>query len=555
MKRITEQSSGSGGLKKTLMICLLLLQLPVFVFGQKADTYKVGNSCVSIEPRNSVFSLALAGYGFPREGRFSISWTEIESLPVGAMEEDRARWKNTEDFVSMARHGNRLYALGKDEILYQGDIVPQGEIAWIKAGYKNGDTYTVDLERIAVAGDRLYAVGADKKYYMATHSTQGELSARAIVIQSGKKTVALVSVDLCGFDFSFTQEVKKEISKRTKLPVEAIMINATHTHFAPVPQNYPVWPDFGLYPDPIYMQKVVKPGIVASVENALKDMKKSTISIGRSQSTIGRHRALRGDDALYDPTLDVINFQPVDGQDATTLFIASCHPVFRNEGKERFTISGNFPAVARRVVENNSATGNAVFFQGCCADIDPLDSDCRNTGTRLGNDVLATLNLSMEPVSGSISYVMDSVILAVSAWSKERVEQFREQNIGSVANNLDAAKNVRWADRVLSIYEKGTIPKTASVYVQIINIGNWKLVGLSREAVTEYSLKIRELWEPDKFVSVAAYCNDVASYLPNAAHVRAQNYEGLGSFLWYGHPAFFREDVLDTVIDHIKKLK
>ena len=537
-------------------LCLFTL-LSLLFSCQKQDIYKVGSSSVSIEPRNSVFSLALAGYGVPREGRYSISWTEIESLPAGASEEDPAHWKNSvciDDFMSMARYGNRLYALGKDKILYQGDIVQKGNIAWVKTGYKNDETYTIDLERIAVSGSHLYAESAEGKYYMATHSTQGELSARAIVIQSGKKTVALVGVDLCGFDFSFTEEVKREISKKTKLPVEAILINASHTHFAPVPQNYPAWPDFGLYPDQVYMQEVVKPGMVACVENAVKNMKESTISMGRSKSVIGRNRSLKGVDGLYDPALDVIKFEPVGGNDATVLFIAACHPVFRNEGKERYTISGNFPAVARRVVENNSATGNAVFFQGCCADINPLDGSYRDTGTRLGNDVLATLDLSMKPVSGDISFAMDSVLVAVSPWSKEKVEQFREQNVGDAASNLDAAKNVRWADRTLSMYEKGTIPETATVYVQTINIGDWKLVGLSREAVTEYSLRIKDLW-PDQFVSVAAYCNDVASYLPNAAHVRAQDYEGFGSSLWYGQPAFFRENTLEIVIDHIKNKK
>ncbi len=532
----------------------LLILLPVFVFGQKPDVYKVGTSSVSIEPRNSVFSLTLAGYGFPGEGRFSVTWTEIEKLPACASEEDMSRWKNvanTEDFVNMVRYGNRLYALGKDRILYRGDIVP-GNITWTKAGYKNGETYTIDLERIAVAGDHLYAVSSDKKCYVATHSTQGELTARAITIKSGKKTVALVGVDLCGFDYSFTEEVKKEIAKRTKIPIEAILINASHTHFAPIPQNFPSWPAFGQHPDPVYMQEVVKPGIVACVENALKNMKESAIALGRSQSIIGGNRSLSGADGLYDPTLDVIKFAPVGEKNATVLFIAACHAVFRNEGMERYTISANFPAVARRVVENNSSVGNAVFFQGCAGDINPLDGNYHNTGTRLGNDVITTLDLSMSPVSGDISYAMDSVLVAVSPWSKEKIKEFREQNTGKDEGDLEAAKNVRWADRMLSLYEKGTVPTVMPVYVQTINIGNWKLVGLSREAVTEYSLKIRELW-PDKFVSVASYCNDVASYLPNAAHVRAQNYEGFNSFLWYGQSALFPENILDIVIGSIKK--
>lgn len=524
--------------------------------GQKNGTYKVGTSCVSIEPGSSAFSLALAGYAIPRKGRYSITWTEIDSIPAGASEEVLTCWKDIiriEDFVSMARHGNRLYVLGKDGILYNGDIVQEGSITWQKAGYKNDETYTIDLERITVADDHLYGVDVNRKCYVATHYTQGELSARAVVIQSDKNTVVLVGVDLCGFDFSFTQEVKKEIAKSTKLPVEAILINASHTHFAPIPQDYPTWPDSGRYPDKQYME-VVKKGIITCVENALDDVKEGTISIKRSESVIGQNRSLTGINGLYDPTMDVIRFQPISEKNATVLFIAACHPVFRNEGKERFMINGNFPAVARRIIESNSPTGNAIFFQGCCADINPLDENYHNTGTQLGNDVLTALDSPMEPVSGDISYSMDSVSVDLLLWSKEKVEQFREQNLSREADDLEAARNVLWANRVLSMYDQDNIPKTATVYVQTIDIGNWRLVGLSREAVTEYSLKIRELW-PDKFVSVASYCNDVASYLPNAAHVQAQNYEGFDSSLWYGQAGFLPENTLDIVVNHIQKHK
>jgi hypothetical protein len=158
----------------------------------------------------------------------------------------------------------------------------------------------------------------------------------------------------------------------------------------------------------------------------------------------------------------------------------------------------------------------------------------------------------MKPVLGNISCAMDSVMVAVSSWSREKVEQFREQSVDRAEKDLEAARNVLWANHVLPMYEKGTVPTTTPIYIQTINIGNWKLVGLSREAVTEYSLKIKELWPPDKFVSVAAYCNDVASYLPNAAHVRAQNYEGFNSSLWYGQAAFFQENVLDTVVEYMR---
>ena len=94
---------------------------------------------------------------------------------------------------------------------------------------------------------------------------------------------------------------------------------------------------------------------------------------------------------------------------------------------------------------------------------------------------------------------------------------------------------MRWANLMLRRYRSNTVENVLPEYVQTINIGNWKFIGISREAVTEYGKGIRGIW-PEQHVSVAGYCNDVASYLPVAWHIRAGVYEGLGSFLWYGQP-------------------
>lgn len=89
------------------------------------------------------------------------------------------------------------------------------------------------------------------------------------------------------------------------------------------------------------------------------------------------------------------------------------------------------------------------------------------------------------------------------------------------------------------------------VYMQTFNIGNWKLVGISRETVTDYSIGIKKLW-PGKLVSVAGYCNDVSSYLPTSKHINAGVYEGKDSFFWYGQPAVFPLNLYETIIDRIK---
>lgn len=57
------------------------------------------------------------------------------------------------------------------------------------------------------------------------------------------------------------------------------------------------------------------------------------------------------------------------------LFLAGCHPVFRNDGVESFTINGNYPVIARQIVMERSGALNTLFLQGCGGDINPLYDD------------------------------------------------------------------------------------------------------------------------------------------------------------------------------------
>ncbi|MNL05406.1 hypothetical protein D3C87_1259990 [compost metagenome] len=45
---------------------------------QAQQTYLSGTAKASIEPETYPFSVALAGYGYPRGGRFSLEWVKKE---------------------------------------------------------------------------------------------------------------------------------------------------------------------------------------------------------------------------------------------------------------------------------------------------------------------------------------------------------------------------------------------------------------------------------------------------------------------------------------------
>ena len=618
--------------------------------------FEVGNSSVSIEPDNSLFSLTLAGYGYPGEGRFTLEWIargeapaldwmtgdgnrlygidhegqifvlddpqkqlqwhplessapirymaalqgklyalDLENNWISASPSDRRlnwkrvtspidhvvaltssesclyavtsenelfegrpsgsriRWEkigSAESVIGMAGYKARIFALTSNQILWRRDA-EERNILWTKIGYNNGCTYDIDLQQIAVASDRLFAIGDDGRLYIAQHKTFNNLTARALVVRRGVKTVVVVGVDLTGLDYAFVNEVKAEIYRREGIPYHAVMINCSHTHFAPVSQNWFSWPEQNQYPDPLYMAQVVKPGIVRAVSEAVRNLEPSRLFFGTGTTRIGGNRCLSGDEALYDPTIDVIKVEKVNHTLGEVLFLTGCHPVFRNAGMEGFSINGNFPSVAKEIVKERSGASNTLFLQGCAGDINPLYDDFKTMGGLLAEDVLTILDGSMTPIAGDISFAMDSLLVPVKAWSPAEIMRFREENSGH-PGDLEAEKNVRWANIMLEKYKQGAMPAYMPIYVQTFNIGNWKLIGLSREAVAQYGMEIRRLW-PDQPVSVVGYTNDVCSYLPAASHVRAQTYEGYNSFFWYSQPGTFPENILNMVVSFIRE--
>jgi hypothetical protein len=232
--------------------------------------------------------------------------------------------------------------------------------------------------------------------------------------------------------------------------------------------------------------------------------------------------------------------------------MASCHAVFGTAGKLHYTLSANFPGVARQLLEERTRTSNSIFLQGTAGDINPRDNGEYITGEKLSNEVISVLNKPMTEITGDISFFLDTINVQVKPWTQEELLSFRARNSGK-PNDLGAEKNVKWSDVMLKHYKDGDMPSSLPVYVHTLNIGNWKLVGFSRETTTAYSFGVKNLW-PDKLVSVTGYTDDVSSYLPTSMHVQAQNYEGMDSFFWYGVTPF-PDSVDETIMQQIKALQ
>jgi len=636
----------------------VLLSFAIIISGQmySQSIYMVGTSQACIEPDQSSVSLHLGGYGAPRDGRFSLQWKKIGSVPETASmcclndiiyilskgeilfantsggditwkkagnadnirtitatggklysvnsngelletkSEGAFKWattgsadrsivalaasggslfavngkgtlwsadlskKNPEwtycesvnNIISIAAGNGKLYALTSDGVIYQ-NAPGKKDNKWLKIAYRNGQTIKEEIEHITIINDRLSGISVDNYLYIGEHRSEGNLTARAMAVKAEDRTVVIVNADVCGLSDTFTGWLKKDIFKKCGIPASAVFINSSHTHFAPVSQEWLTWQEPNQRPDSNYLFSTVRNGIMQAIDGALADMKPAELSFGRGSSNIGYNRSLKDHPELYDNSVDVIRVD-YSGSDAESyLFLAGCHPVFSTAGKLHYTISANYPGVARKLVEERTGTTNAIFLQGTAGDINPVDNGEYITGEKLSNEVIAVLSRPTIKVEGAISFYLDTINIPIKPWTREEISSFRTQNIDKTGD-IYAEKNVKWCDLMLQYYKENRMPSSLPVYVNTINIGNWKLVGLSRDTATAYNFGVENIWR-GQLVSVAGYTNDVSSYLPTNMHIEDGVYEGLDSFFWYGMPAVFPKDVEEIILTRIESLK
>ncbi len=644
-------SRGGAGAFACLIGFTGLCAVPGAAFAQYE--YRVGKGQASIEPDQRLLSVALAGYGAPREGRFSLEWQASASLGKAAdativagqlymlrggvvwqidlndLRGDAIALKRSANINLIAGNGNRLFAVNSDNELLEAKLSRRGKLhwrsrgalqqtpkslsywnnrlvvadtagmlwtaedhrgrltwdalmecddvidvmgnhdklyvltakqevlryerpeGWLRVAIHNGITYNQDMQLLIAADEGFWALDSSGMLYQGQHNSTHQLAVNALVIQKGKDRVALLGADVCGFDTSFVNAMKQDIQRTFGIPPNAVMVNASHTHFAPVTQPWHTWGPHCQKPDSTYLYTVVKSGMMDAVRQATQELHPANLYIGKAEVEIGHNRNLPGTDLPYDKALDVIrvDYENLDRDDI--IFLAGCHPVFQNAGREGVTISANYPGVAREMLLHHSNIRSAMFLQGCGGDINPVDADHRVTAKKVVSAVTEVLDgKAMQSIEGEITFYLDTVKFDSRPWPENKIREFRKANDGR-EGDVGAEKNVRWADLMLQYIKSDEMPATMPVFVQTLNIGNWKLVGISRETTTEYSLGVKALW-PDKLVTVAGYCNDVSSYLPTSRHIKAGVYEGYDSFFWYGQPNIFPENVYETIIESIK---
>jgi hypothetical protein len=263
--------------------------------------------------------------------------------------------------------------------------------------------------------------------------TRDPLEARVLALSDGRRTVALVTLDLC---FTFDEKVMGQIREQVRPAVGEVIFHASHTHSGPT---------YSEVPDAL---QHAAPRIVSAIRSAAGSMTPARIGTGWGQQYLGfnrRYVEIDGTVRMFwrneekatttfpvDPTVGVIRVDRADGTPLAILVNYACHPVIF--GPDNLQYSADYPSEMRRYVEQQMGHGSMAFFlQGAPGDINPyfdktpLIEDAvgvmKQTGEKLGREAVRVARTIQTQSPKVLTIRSKTVVLEVAnRWNAEKLQ-------------------------------------------------------------------------------------------------------------------------------------
>ncbi|HBL16371.1 MAG TPA: hypothetical protein DD417_06325 [Elusimicrobia bacterium] len=271
---------------------------------------------------------------------------------------------------------------------------------------------TPDLEKETVW---LAGFGAKGRRPEGVHDP---LYARAVVVSDGKRTAALVAVDLLGLYRADVEEIRRSLGWTGG--DRSLFLVATHTHSGP--DTLGLWGRWlGVSGVDRRYQRRVRETVAALVRDLASRMQEADLAYARADlDPRGLSRDLR-DPVVIDPELAALSLRDRKGKAIGSLVRWSCHP--EALGRENRQVSADFPgALCARIEE---ATGGAcVFLPGAVGGLLSPDTEeglsvageyaaMERIGRRLADEALRALRGAPRRAGGEVSFASRTVRIPV----------------------------------------------------------------------------------------------------------------------------------------------
>ncbi|OGV41666.1 MAG: hypothetical protein A2X48_13705 [Lentisphaerae bacterium GWF2_49_21] len=209
-------------------------------------------------------------------------------------------------------------------------------------------------------------------------AVRDRLSAKAMALTNGKRTVVLLSLDLLLISREITDKTRKLVADKYSEPCDVI-IHCTHTHSGPAVYGIEGWGEI----DVPYCELLPNRLAEACLE-AIQNMKEATVSHAEVPCVgIGFNReydkveqpietVIRDDwrpakPELTETTCHVLKFES-DGKMIGFISHFGCHPVVCC--RQTRYIHGDYCGVATNILESENPGAVGLFLQGALGDVD-----------------------------------------------------------------------------------------------------------------------------------------------------------------------------------------
>lgn len=369
-----------------------------------------------------------------------------------------------------------------------------------------------------------------------------ELYARALVLDDGINSVAIISVDLLWVPLEMTNQVRQILKDKVGIPEQNVMICATHTHFGPkIYSESKMGPeDSDNTVDTSYVQTLVKKIAdstflahkrmedvkIGAVEGDIPEIvfnRRPTRVDGSVQTTFtlplevtATRKIQRSSDGSVrvsftfppeepaltfgpvDPAAWVLKVENTDGQIIGSMVNYACHAVSGSSFADWFySISAEYPGVTMRIIEQVEG-GVCLFTSGTAGDIVPLRRGKRpryEIGRALAGEAIRRLQ-----------FVQTSGDIDIEAMTQEITLPIRQDLSPDRIMNADKNK------------------KSITTEIQVLRLGDIYILGLPGEILVEIGLVIKKKAGLEKLI-ISELSNDTIGYVCHSQAYGQGGYE------------------------------
>lgn len=403
------------------------------------------------------------------------------------------------------------------------------------------------------------------------------LHASCLTLDDGETQLAIVCMDIVCFPKPDVLRLRQAASKLTGIPAKNMMISCSHTHSGPSTRILKALDAIGSgwKVDDAYIEELH--GKLANLVNDAWN-NQFDASIGIDKGYCGREQGVGGNrrnpNELADPEVWTIGVKDASGALRACLVKYSLHPTFLHS--DNFYVSADYPGALRMRLAEKHPDMVLLFAQGTSGNQSPryfrsgkIWKEAVRVGQAIADEadrVLDTLDYQSEVKLLCKSTEVDidirelpSVKDAEAAVEKSAKHWEDVKAVSKVETDIWNAELLKLGDEATLAYAKlqeskgretlgmGEIPAE----VQMIGIGDTRIIGLPGEIFVEYGLTIQYQVPFDKCFIIELANGNLPGYVATTRAYSQGGYE-TGTSLMTGRSG---EQLVEAAVKLIKQTK